>query len=406
MPAPAKRIGPHFLHHGELEIAPGGLTPRQRVMSLTAVIAAAFGIGLTFGIGAPLTALTLEGWGEPNWLIGVAGAVPALAVLLILPFVPAVAARWGAVRTIVAGCLFNAVGFAAMFFFQSTAAWFVIRFLMSAGLALPWLVAETWMNTASLSHNRGRVIAAYAISFFLGFAAGPAILNVTGILGPWPFVVGAFGPFLAGIPILIAARFAPDMTHGGETLGVKAAMRLAPLGIAGGFIGGAVEMTYFSLLANVGLAAGMDNASALRLLALLTLGGGLLQFGIGWLADAFNRAHVLLTLCVVFVALSVALPWAFNASLLAYAIAFLLGGVVLGFYTIGLAIVGDVVAPRYLTSVNAAFLIVYQIGGMIGPTVAGSAMTIAPVGGFVASVSAIVAVCALFIMKLQVKAAR
>lgn len=406
MPGPGKRpnprIGPHFLHHPELggpsEAQQPSLTPRQRILSLAAVITAAFGVGLTFGIGAPLTALTLEQWQQPNWLIGVAGAVPALAVLLVLPFVPGWAARTGAVPAIMAGCLFNAAGFMAMYWFQTPLAWLVIRFVMSAGLALPWLIGETWINTASLQATRGRVIALYAISFFMGFAAGPAILELTGITGVLPFVAGAMGPLVAGLPIIIAARFAPDMTQEEKTISIVAAARLAPLGVAGGFLGGAVETSYFSLLANVGLAAGMEPGAALRLLALLTLGGGLLQFGIGWLADKFSRIKVLLSLCAAFIVLSLALPWALGASVFAAAVAFALGGIVLGFYTIGLAIIGDEVAPRDLASANAAFLVMYQIGGIIGPAAAGAAMSVAPVGGFVASVSVIVLVGAIAIV--------
>ena len=394
MPAPGNRIGPHFLRHPELTLPPApsvlALTPLQRMFSLAAVIAASFGVGLTFGVGAPLTALTLEQWHQPNWFIGLASALPSLAVLLVLPFAPAWAARMGAVPAILSGCVCTAGGYIAMYYFQSPVAWLVIRFVMCSGLALPWLIGETWINAASLPETRGRVIALYAISFFMGFAAGPAILDITGITGIWPFLAGAAGPFLGGIPILIAARFAPDMTQEDQTMSVWSAMWLAPLGIAGGFIAGSVEMSYFSLLANVGIAGGMPSDDALHLLALLTLGGGVLQFGIGWMADKFKRSHVLLALCAALVVLSLALPWALSASMFAAAMAFVLGGIVLGFYTVGLAVIGDEVSLKDLASANAAFLVMYSIGGITGPLIAGSAMTLAPVGGFVAAVSAIV----------------
>ena len=64
------------------------LTAVQRLLSLAAVTATAFGVGLSFGIGFPLTALTFEAWAQPKWMIGLAGAVPAIAVLLALPVFP------------------------------------------------------------------------------------------------------------------------------------------------------------------------------------------------------------------------------------------------------------------------------------------------------------------------------
>jgi MFS family permease len=403
MPAPGKRIGPHFLHHPELTIPlpppSQGLTPAQRLFSLTAIIAAGFGVGIAFGIGAPLTSLTFEAWQQPNWLIGLASGVPSFAVLAVLPFGPRLAAKLGPVASIVSGCLLTGAGFIALYLFQTPMAWLVIRFLMSASLALPWLVGETWMNAVSLSESRGRVIAIYAISFFLGFAAGPLILEVTGITGP--FLAGVVGVVLAIIPILIAGRYAPDISQDEETVSIWLASRLAPLGMVGGFLSGVVEMSNFSLLANVGLAAGMEPGAALRLIALLTIGGSFLQFGIGWLTDTIGRLQMLLGLCFAFVVLTVALPWTLGATFLASASAFILGGVVLGFYTVGLTMIGDDVPARDLTSANAAFLVMYQLGGMAGPTVAGAAMTVAPISGFVISLSAMVSIGALVAISME-----
>ncbi len=48
-------------------------------------------------------------------------------------------------------------------------------------------------------------------------------------------------------------------------------------------------------------------------------------------------------------------------------VAFLLGGVILGFYTVGLAIVGERVGANDLAAANAAFLVMYQVGAILGP---------------------------------------
>ncbi len=89
-------------------------TPRQRALSLAAVIATSFGVGLSFGIGYPLTALTFEAWHQPDWVIGLAGASPAIAVLIALPVLPSLVARLGTVVAIAYGCLAGAFGFLAL----------------------------------------------------------------------------------------------------------------------------------------------------------------------------------------------------------------------------------------------------------------------------------------------------
>lgn len=358
---------------------------RERALSLAAVIAASFGVGLAFGIGFPLTSLTLEAWQAPKWVIGLAGAAPSIAVLIMLPFLPAVIGRVGAVPAIAWGCLIAALGFIALSFVSSPAAWIAIRFIMSAGIALPWLVGETWINTVSTDGTRGRVIALYAIAFFSGFAVGPLLIGLLGD-GLQPFVAGAAATALAGIPILLARHLAPDLTHDAP-ISTSTALRLAPIGMIGGFIGGFAEISYISLLPNVALASGAAEADALHLLTMLSIGGGLLQFPLGWLADKFNKASISMMLAAAFVVLSAMVPFALGRPLIAPAMAFFLGGVVLGFYTVGLSIIGDKVSAKDIAAANAAFLVMYQSGAIIGPIAAGTAMTVDPVSGFIATVS-------------------
>lgn len=358
---------------------------RERALSLAAVIAASFGVGLAFGIGFPLTSLTLEAWQAPKWVIGLAGAAPSIAVLIMLPFLPAVIGRVGAVPAIAWGCLIAALGFIALSFVSSPAAWIAIRFIMSAGIALPWLVGETWINTVSTDGTRGRVIALYAIAFFSGFAVGPLLIGLLGD-GLQPFVAGAAATALAGVPILLARHLAPDLTHDAP-IGTSTALRLAPIGMIGGFIGGVAEISYISLLPNVALASGAAEADALHLLTMLSIGGGLLQFPLGWLADKFNKASISMMLAAAFVVLSAMVPFALGRPLIAPAMAFFLGGVVLGFYTVGLSIIGDKVSAKDIAAANAAFLVMYQSGAIIGPIAAGTAMTVDPVSGFIATVS-------------------
>ena len=375
-------------------------TSRQRGLSLAAVIAASFGVGLSFGIGFPLTALTFETWQQPNWIIGLAGAIPAIAVLIALPILPRLVARLGAVAAIAGGCLAGAVGFLALYAFPLPWAWIGIRLLMSAGFALPWLAGETWINTVAREETRGRVIAIYAIAFFSGFSAGPIILQTLGLSGFWPFLVGAAGTAIAGVPILLARRLAPEFCHDGSR-SFASAMGLAPVAMAGAFIGGFAEISNLSLIPNVALAAGLSPDSALWLLSTMTAGGVALQFPIGWLSDKVSRFTVTIALAIVFIVLALALPMALTTPLAAIVVAFLIGGVILGFYTVGLAIIGEHVGANDLAAANAAFLVMYQAGAIVGPFVAGIAMTTSPVTGFVATVVTLMAVSGFVLLVLE-----
>jgi MFS family permease len=376
------------------------LTAAQRLLSLAAVTATAFGVGLSFGIGFPLTALTFEAWAQPKWMIGLAGAVPAIAVLLALPVLPRIVVRLGPVTAIALGCLAGAAGFAALYAFQSPAAWLIIRLLMSVGFALPWLAGETWINSVSEESMRGRVIAVYAIVFFTGFATGPFVLQNLGLDGPWPFIVGTLGSAVASIPIVLARRFAPEFCHDGSS-DVTSALRMAPAAMASAFIGGFAEITNLSLIPNVGLAAGLSQNEALGLLSAMTIGGIALQFPIGWLSDKVSRHAVTIGLAVAFVLLVLLLPFALASSGQAKVVCFLLGGAILGFYTLGLAVIGERIAPGDLAAANAAFLVMYQAGSIVGPFAAGVAMTASPVNGFVAIMTGLMIICGVAVVLLE-----
>ena len=178
-------------------------------------------------------------------------------------------------------------------------------------------------------------------------------------------------------------------------------MGLAPVAMVGAFIGGFAEISNLSLIPNVALAAGLSPEEALWLLSTMTAGGVALQFPIGWLSDKVSRFTVTIALAIAFIVLALALPMALTMPLAAIIVAFLLGGVILGFYTVGLAIVGERVGANDLAAANAAFLVMYQAGAIMGPLVAGIAMTASPVTGFVATVVTLMAVSAIVLMVFE-----
>ncbi len=365
-------------------------TSLERTLSIAAVVISSFGVGVSFGVGFPLTALTLESWGEPKWVIGLAGSAPAIATVLVLPFAARLIERIGPVTAILFSSVLASASFLALGAVSSAWVWIAIRLIMSAGVALPWLVGETWINLVARDDARARAIAIYVVAFFAGFAVGPQALNYLGTTGLAPFIVGALGAAFAGIPILFAQRLAPEMTFDRQT-NLASSLRLVPIAFAAAFIGGFSEITYLSLMPNVGLAAGLDEGQALRLLTIVTVGGLVLQFPLGWIADKWSRIGLLIALAIGFIVFSILLPFALGRSIAAEALAFLIGGIILGFYTIGLAMLGERVTVSQLAEANAAFIVMYQLGGIVGPIAAGTAMSYAPVAGFIVTLSGMMA---------------
>lgn len=372
-------------HASPADVAGAILDPRDRALSLAAVIAANAGLGLAYGLGYPLTALTFERWGAPAWLTGLAGAAPALAVLVALPLVPMVTRRLGTVPAMVLGCLVAALGFALMPLLDSPAAWIALRLLQGAGITLPWLVGETWLNTVADDRTRGRVMSLFVVSLFSGFAAGPLAIGWLGTEGWAPFLLAIGALALTAAPLILAHRLAPRVEgHGGT--GLRGAARLVPLAMAGALAAGLLEMGNLALLPIYALHVGLDEAGGLRLLTALIVGGLVLQFAVGWLSDRLPRRALLVALGLLCAALSVVLG-ASVAGPAGLAVAFLLGGAVLGVYSLSLALLGERVRGPDLVTANAAFLVFYQLGAIAGPGAGGLAMAAGGPHGFLGLVA-------------------
>jgi len=91
----------------------------------------------------------------------------------------------------------------------------------------------------------------------------------------------------------------------------------------------------------------------------MTIGGVLLQMPIGWLADRYEKVGVLICITVGLMALFVLLEVSLEIAMVAGLVTFVIGGLILGVYTLGLGIIGDRVPRARLASANAAFLVLY-----------------------------------------------
>jgi MFS family permease len=116
---------------------------------------------------------------------------------------------------------------------------------------------------------------------------------------------------------------------------------------------------------------------------MIGLGNVMLQIPIGMLSDRIgDRRHLLLACAVVGLVGTIlmqhlAADWHVMAALL-----FVWGGVVAALYTIGLAHLGSRLSGRDLASANAAFVLCYGLGMVLGPQAIGIGMDLFGTNGF------------------------
>lgn len=356
-------------------------TDRERVAAISAAIACVAVVGIGLSLSIPLLSIEMERRGASSTLIGLNTAMAGISSICVVPFVPRIAARLGVVPLLALAVVVSAVSLVAFPLLPGIAAWFPLRFVFSAGLGALFVLSEYWINAAAPPERRGLVLGIYTTVLALGFAVGPVLLALVGTTGLWPYLTGAALVLAGLLPVLLARGLSPSV-EGGAGRGVFGYIRLAPAALFAALAYGAVETGIFAILPLYGLRIGYDAQGAAGLVSLIALGNVLFQIPFGWLADRVDRTLVLFATSLGCALGSALIPMASASATALGILLFLWGGLAGTLYTVGLAALGARVSPNDLAGANATFVVLYNVGLILGPPVIGGGLDLVPPDGF------------------------
>ncbi len=370
------------------------LTPSERTISLAAVIACITAVGIGMGVSIPLLAILLERQGVSSTLIGLNTAMPSLATLAVTPFIAPLLRRISTGSFLLICLVTSAICMPLYFVFNNIWIWFPLRFINGLALTGLFVVSEFWINQLATDKNRGFLIGIYGTILSAGFAVGPLVLLTIGPDGMTPFLIVSSLTILSAIPIILARKLAPQVTEK-PSHGLLAFLTVAPAATLAGLVYGATETNMFNMLPIYALRVGLTENLAALILTIFAAGNVLFQIPIGLASDRFDRRTVLLICAGFGFAGTALLPvvsqniWVFLPSL------FIFGGVVVGMYTVGLALLGERFKGADLAAANSAFILMFSTGGLLGPPIAGAAMDIWDPHGLAIAMAAI---CGIYLL--------
>lgn len=348
-------------------------TTRSTLAGRAAVIATATMFGLTYSLSAALIALDLTSRGLGEAVVGANAAMHAVGVLIVAVILPRLVAIVGMRRLVVVALVTAAV---ALLIFPAVPLiwlWFPLRLVLGMASEILFVLSETWTNSLSTEETRARSMAAYTASLSVGFALGPLILSVAGTQGFAPYGVGA-AVALASILFVISPLAEEPVFEKPEAGGLIRFMRLAQVAISATVLNAAIETAGLSFLAIYAINIGWPEGQATQLMSCMMIGAILLQLPIGWLGDKMNRTTLLIALAAVASAGALIWPLALQNEIVTYAVLFLWGGAFVGIYTIVLTIVGSRFKGTELVGIYAAMGLMWGVGALAGPLLAGAAM--------------------------------
>jgi MFS family permease len=360
--------------------SPGNGEAGMQWAAITGVIATVSVFAIAQGLSYPLLSFILQRQGVSPAMIGLSAAMTPIGFIVSSPLIPGLARRFGAGRTALTCAALSAIVLALIGWTQNVYLWFPLRFLIGVVTNPLYVLSEIWVIALAPPARRGRIMGIYSTIISAGFAAGPLCLLAVGTLGWPPFLVGICAFVLCGICLASVLPRLPKVDDAGHQVSVLGFVPLAWLLLFAVIVAAGFEQGALALLPVYGTHYGIAEARMSALLTVMIAGNIAMQVPLGLLAERLTARFVRLV-CISVTALGCALlPFLIETPLI-WPMIFIWGAVSYGIYTMSIIELGERFTGSTLVAGNAAFSLMWGVGGIAVPPVAGSVMDVLGAGG-------------------------
>lgn len=258
--------------------------------------------------------------------------------------------------------------------------WSILLALAGAGAAGMLTAGESWIANAAAPQSRGAILGFYHMVSKLGAIAAPFVV-ASSLAGLGAFMVIAALYIAALLPIAATNRSQPDLVAA-TPFGPRRLFALAPASVFAAFCAGAVNNSVAQLYPV--FAASIQPGNAAGFSAQFNgaiLGGAMIGlWPIGLLSDRFDRRLVIAAAACLgaVAALGLVLTATANLPSASLVLAAIFGAGSLSYYAVAVANAADRASTNEITSMMAGILVIWGIGSVIGPIVAGSFLQVIP----------------------------
>lgn len=329
-----------------------------------------------FGVAYVVAPVWLAEQGLNATQLGLFAASLWLGQLPGLALAPGLSQRFGAKPIIVAGLFCTVVALLLI----ALAGWplgLLGGVLAGFGLGLRWIGLEPWLYHIAPAHARGRLVGFHETLIALAPIVAPLAASYVGLQGMPIFWVGIGFTLVSLVPLAVArspSKADASLPTHSATASPQFSQRdlIFRQGVVIALLGGMMEAAVSGLFALFTQGRGITASQTADLLAVFGLGGLLLQYPVGWLADhrGLGTAAVSCALGTVLVAMALTLP--LNHMLLVVLV-FLLGGFITAFLTLALIASTKTSTGSIARNVSVMSML-YTVSAIAGPLMAGATM--------------------------------
>ena len=336
--------------------------------------------GIGFGLVTPVTIILLEQNHAPSIIIGSSAMVGYISILIFSRYAGRLIDTFG-VKTILAAGLFIWMlsAFGHMFWYIYPLL-YIVKIIMGIGGTFIFVSTEVMINAYSDDTNRGKNIGLYVVILSVGIAVG-TLLIWTIKLGNWvPFVIGsAIVLFVFVLQMILMMDI--NLNVHNKKIEKMPFSKMPALGMFSAFIYGLFESSIMVALPLYGLRNNFSEMEVSYFLTSFVLGGIILLYFIGHLADKVAK-HKLLLIISFLLGLLFILPVTAMSFVFLIIVFFFIGGIIPSFYTVGLNYTVEEVEKKFMAQANGYFTMMYGAGTIAGPILGTTLMDLNKENGY------------------------
>lgn len=281
--------------------------------------------------------------------------------------------------------------------------WLALRFVTGLCTSGLFIVCESWLNSASTNQNRGTMLSIYMVVSYAAIGGGQLLLNVADGSGFSRFIIVSALLSLSLVPLSLVPTETPSLA-GTRRVSVGEIYRASPLAVIATFANGLGQSAFFSMGAVFGVMQGMSLPYVSLMMALPPIGVIISQFPAGILSDRYDRRTIIMVFSAAAVVAAIAcLAAAAMSPYVLIALFTLFGTVALPIYSLVMAHANDHLHKEQMLGGSGKLILLYGMGAMIGPLLAGQFMQSLGASGFLVYLIVVYALIALMALVRRLK---
>ncbi len=323
------------------------------------------------GVG-PLDALSGLALNFSTEQIGLLGSAHFLGFFIGCWWAPRLMGSVGHSRAFAAFTAAGTIGLMSHMMFVDAYAWALMRIASGICVAGCYTVIEAWLQAKVTNETRGRTMGVYRVADMGASLVAQMLISVLEPASYVSYNLLALFCCASLLPLTLTRVTQPE-TPAAPRLRPSLAIICSPMAAAAVVVAAISTATFRMVGPIYGQQVGLAVEQIAYFLAAFVLGGALAQLPVGWLADKFDRRHVMIALSVAAIICCIAtaaLPGLGTTGIMWSA--FFFGLTSFPIYSVAAAHANDFAENHERVELAAALMFFYALGAIAAPLLASS----------------------------------